>query len=119
MHRKEKREMVCQIEDSDVKNTYLPPTELTVVSYWAVPYLLGILSSTPESQTAPVEGTPYPTPTLHPLVGERGFFAAGIFCRRVMRVTVRLLFLSNVINELGKSLQFSTFFFFSFLGGLR
>lgn len=77
-----------------------------VVSYWAGPYLLGILSSTPESQTAPVGGTPYPTaPLLAGLVGSVGspccqallgnrkgeVFCRGDFFVGRIRMIVRLL----------------------------
>lgn len=90
-----------------------------VVSYWAVPYLLGILSSTP------VGGTPYPTapcwqrwqPLLPGLVreSERGGFRRGdFFCRRVrMRVIVSssgfFRTLINVVYNL--SLLLYNFFF--------
>lgn len=64
------------------------------------PYLLLILSSTPESELPPVGGTPYPTapcwqrwqPLLVALVRERGFFCRGDFFVGVMvRMIVRLL----------------------------
>lgn len=68
------------------------------------PYLLGILSSTPESELPPVGGLPLHTPCWQALLAgldrepERGIgkgrvLPRGFFCRRMMRVrvTVRLL----------------------------
>lgn len=91
------------------------------------PYLLGILSSTPESQTAPCRrSTPYPTAPCWQRwqallagpcwgIGKGRFFAAGIFCRRI-RVRVRVTvsssgFFRTLINVVTICLYFSTFFF--------